>query len=123
MTAASGNGNDLDAVLGLAQAAIGRARAGAGPQFLELHTYRWREHCGPNFDDKLGYRSDAEVSAGLADCPILAHAHQLAAAQAGFLAIRTRQEADIRAEIEEAFDYALASPASGAEQAGEMVYA
>jgi pyruvate dehydrogenase E1 component alpha subunit len=88
-----------------------------------LHTYRWREHCGPNFDDKLGYRSDAEVSAGLADCPILAHAHQLATAQAGFLAIRTRQEADIRAEIEEAFDYALASPASGAEQAGEMVYA
>ena len=72
MSAVSGNGNDLDAVLGLARAAIGRARAGAGPQFLELHTYRWREHCGPNFDDNLGYRSDAEVSAGLADCPILA---------------------------------------------------
>jgi pyruvate dehydrogenase E1 component alpha subunit len=123
LRAASGNGNDLDAVLGLAQAAIGRARAGAGPQFLELHTYRWREHCGPNFDDNLGYRSDAEVSAGLADCPILAHARQLAAAQAGFLAIRARQEADICAEIEEAFGFALASPASGAEQAGEMVYA
>ena len=123
LTAASGNGNDLAAVLGLAQAAIGRARAGAGPQFLELHTYRWREHCGPNFDDHLGYRSDAEVSAGLADCPILAHAHQLTAAQPDFAAIRARQETDIRAEIEEAFDFALASPASGAEQAGELVYA
>ena len=123
LTAASGDGNDLDAVLGLAQAAIGRARAGAGPQFLELHTYRWREHCGPNFDDKLGYRSDAEVSAGLADCPVLAHARQLADAQPDFSAIRARQEADIHAEIEEAFQFALASPASGAEQAGEMVYA
>ena len=123
LTAASGDGNDLDAVLGLAQAAIGRARAGAGPQFLELHTYRWREHCGPNFDDNLGYRSDAEVSAGLADCPILAHARQLADAQPDFSAIRARQEADIHAEIEEAFQFALASPASGAEQAGEMVYA
>ena len=123
LTASSGNGNDLDAVLGLARAAIGRARAGAGPQFLELHTYRWREHCGPNFDDNLGYRSDAEVSAGLAECPILAHGHQLAAAQPGFSAIRARQEADICAEIEEAFSFALASPASGAEQAAEMVYA
>ena len=123
MSAVSGNGNDLDAVLGLAQAAIGRARAGAGPQFLELHTYRWREHCGPNFDDNLGYRSDAEVSAGLADCPILAHARQLADAQPDFQTIRARQEADIHAEIEEAFQFALASPASGAEQAGEMVYA
>ena len=123
LTASSGNGNDLDAVLGLARAAIGRARAGAGPQFLELHTYRWREHCGPNFDDNLGYRSDAEVSAGLAECPILAHGHQLAAAQPGFSAIRARQEADICAEIEEAFSFTLASPASGAEQAGEMVYA
>ena len=123
LTAASGDGNDLDAVLGLAQAAIGRARAGAGPQFLELHTYRWREHCGPNFDDNLGYRSDAEVSAGLADCPILAHARQLADAQPDFQTIRAHQEADIHAEIEDAFQFALASPASGAEQAGEMVYA
>ena len=54
---------------------------------------------------------------------ILAHAHQLTAAQPEFAAIRARQEADIRAEIEEAFDFALASPASGAEQAGELVYA
>jgi pyruvate dehydrogenase E1 component alpha subunit len=123
LTAVSGNGNDLDAVLGLAQAAIGRARAGAGPQFLELHTYRWREHCGPNFDDNLGYRSDAEVSAGLADCPILAHAQRLGVAHPDFPAILARQEADIRAEIEEAFGFALASRASGAEQAGEKVYA
>ena len=27
------------------------------PCFLELSTYRHYEHCGPNFDDDLGYRN------------------------------------------------------------------
>ena len=29
--------------------------------FLEYQTYRWFEHCGPNKDDHLKYRSKAEV--------------------------------------------------------------
>lgn len=123
LSAATGNGNDLDEVLALARTAVGRARAGAGPQFLELHTYRWREHCGPNFDDNLGYRSDAEVAAGLAACPLLAHGRKLTAARPDFPTFRAQQEADIQAEIRDAFQFALASPASGAERAGELVYA
>jgi pyruvate dehydrogenase E1 component alpha subunit len=35
-------------------------RDGDGPAFIELSTYRWREHCGPNFDNDLGYRSAEE---------------------------------------------------------------
>ena len=35
-----------------------RIRAGRGPQFVELETYRWREHCGPNYDNDLGYRTE-----------------------------------------------------------------
>jgi len=31
------------------------------PGFLEVGTYRYREHVGPNFDWDLGYRSEAEV--------------------------------------------------------------
>tara|TARA_B110000438_G_C15718749_1_gene608774 strand:- start:555 stop:1229 length:675 start_codon:yes stop_codon:yes gene_type:complete len=31
------------------------------PIFLEYQTYRWFEHCGPNKDDHLKYRSKAEV--------------------------------------------------------------
>lgn len=30
------------------------------PQFLEFKTYRWREHCGPNYDNTIGYRSENE---------------------------------------------------------------
>lgn len=31
-----------------------------GPFFLEVETYRWLEHCGPNEDDFLGYRAIEE---------------------------------------------------------------
>jgi pyruvate dehydrogenase E1 component alpha subunit len=37
------------------------ARNGEGPVFLELATYRVLEHCGPNDDDNLGYRPEAEL--------------------------------------------------------------
>ena len=29
-------------------------------QFLEFDTYRWREHCGPNYDNDIGYREESE---------------------------------------------------------------
>jgi TPP-dependent pyruvate/acetoin dehydrogenase alpha subunit len=37
------------------------ARAGKGPGFVEISTYRKLEHCGPNDDDNLGYRSVEEL--------------------------------------------------------------
>lgn len=33
---------------------------GEGPKFVELDTYRWREHCGPNYDNDIGYRTIEE---------------------------------------------------------------
>ena len=40
------------------------------PYFLEFSTYRWREHCGPNFDDDLGYRDDEEIKNWIENCPL-----------------------------------------------------
>src|SRR5262249_28160569 len=37
-----------------------RVRGGAGPPFLEVLPYRWREHVGPGFDYPLGFRSEDE---------------------------------------------------------------
>lgn len=31
-----------------------------GPAFMEVKTYRWLEHCGPNYDNDLGYRTEKE---------------------------------------------------------------
>lgn len=55
-----GDGNDPLAVHALTRDAVAHARAGDGPVFLELKTYRWREHCGPGFDNHIGYRTEAE---------------------------------------------------------------
>ncbi len=49
---------------------MGRIRAGGGPALLELHTYRWREHCGPNYDNSLGYRTEQEFLDWRKHCPL-----------------------------------------------------
>jgi pyruvate dehydrogenase E1 component alpha subunit len=46
----------------VAAEAIAPMRSGeSGPAFLECHTYRWREHVGPNEDYDAGYRSRDEL--------------------------------------------------------------
>ena len=54
------DGNDPQAVYEAALVAVGFIRNGQGPFFLELTTYRWREHCGPNYDNNIGYRTEEE---------------------------------------------------------------
>ncbi len=66
-----GDGNDVEAVLKLGAAAVDKARKGGGPTFLEFQTYRWREHCGPNYDNKLGYREEREFLEWKEKCPIM----------------------------------------------------
>jgi pyruvate dehydrogenase E1 component alpha subunit len=37
------------------------ARLGHGPVFIEVETYRFLEHCGPNSDNELNYRPNNEI--------------------------------------------------------------
>jgi TPP-dependent pyruvate/acetoin dehydrogenase alpha subunit len=55
------DGNDVVAVYEAAQAAAQRARSGGGPTLIEARTYRLLEHCGPNEDYDLGYRTIDEI--------------------------------------------------------------
>ena len=52
------------AVNAAAVAAVARARAGDGPTFILADTYRWREHCGPNYDNDIGYRTSPNSRSG-----------------------------------------------------------
>ena len=45
----------------MASAALADIRAGGGPRFLEFSTYRWREHCGPFYDNDIGYRTESGI--------------------------------------------------------------
>ena len=60
MMARQCDGNDPLAVCSLMRDAAVHARSGRGPVFLELKTYRWREHCGPGFDNHIGYRTERQ---------------------------------------------------------------
>ncbi len=62
------DGNDLAGLLSVLGAAVGRARAGEGPQLVEAHTYRVQAHT--NADDATRYRNDAEVAPWLERDPL-----------------------------------------------------
>ncbi len=117
------DGNDVAEVYRLAGEAVERARTGKGPSFLEFSTYRWREHCGPNFDNDIGYRTEAEYRAWRKLCPLERAERELRGA--GTLDERRRAalESSIRAEIDEAVRFAKESPFPPAEQMEEHVYA
>lgn len=101
------DGNDALAVFEAASNAVVGLRAASSPVFLECQTYRWREHCGPNVDDDLGYRPLVEVAEWKAACPVVRLAAMLDAVSESrdFMADAERE---ISEEIEAAFVAALA---------------
>jgi pyruvate dehydrogenase E1 component alpha subunit len=118
-----GDGNDLLAVLGLARWAIDQARRGQGPIFLEFKTYRWREHCGPNYDNDLGYRSEAEFFYWKKKCPVEHFERVLKERHIfGETEIQAIQEA-IAAEIDDAVEFGKRSPFPDASDLGTFTYA
>jgi len=108
--ATSGDGNDIDAVWRLAGAAIAGIRAGGGPAMLELATYRWLEHCGPNDDTGIGYRDAAELDAWRARCPVDRCRDGLLAEGSLTKADIAAMEQDIAAEMDAAVAFARNSP-------------
>ena len=119
---ASVDGNDVLAVQAVAAAAVEQARAEGSPSFIEMTTYRWREHCGPAFDNDIGYRTEAEFEAWLEFDPItkLRRSNDLAAADEAVFASMTTELAE---EIDAAFAFAKSSPFPPASDASIEVYA
>ncbi len=68
--AINGNGNDAIESYEKILKAVTSIRNGNGPVFLEFATYRWREHCGPDFDNHIGYRTEEEFEAWKMKDPI-----------------------------------------------------
>lgn len=117
------DGNDVEAVNAIALEATDCARAGEGPQFLEFDTYRWREHCGPNFDDELNYRTEHEISAGKAGDPVARSRAKLMQEENISAGELDQLSESIEAEIKQAFDFALSSPAPSVSDGVGKVYA
>ena len=64
------DGNDVKKIYFSSKKIISRIKSKNKPAFLYLNTYRWLEHCGPNNDDILNYRSKNEINFWKKNCPL-----------------------------------------------------
>jgi TPP-dependent pyruvate/acetoin dehydrogenase alpha subunit len=96
--------NDVLYLLQRARAVADKVRAGGGPHFLEVMTYRWREHVGPNPDFQLGYRTEAEAQPWVEDDQVARIGAMIPAVH------RARIEKEVAAEVADAFAFAEESP-------------
>jgi TPP-dependent pyruvate/acetoin dehydrogenase alpha subunit len=99
------DGNDVLKIYERVSAVAKSLRNGQpGPFFFECLTYRWKEHVGPNEDYHLGYRSKEEAEPWMVNDQVKRLAELTPATE------RQRIEAEVEAEIQEAFAFAEASP-------------
>ncbi len=112
-----GYGNDVEAVYDMAKQAIASIREGNGPVFLEFDTYRHREHCGPFFDNHIGYRTEEEFHSWEKKCPLKIFENKLSEQE-----LQTMRQS-ILLEIQEAFEFADQSPFPRFEMEAENPYA
>ena len=122
IAAGDGDGNDVEAVYRQTVDAVSSIRGGQGPKFLEFYTYRWREHCGPNYDNDIGYRSEAEFLRWKASDPIARYEKHLTQASRLTVAGIEAMQRDIEAEVNAAFEFADASPFPAKEEAFAHLY-
>ena len=117
------DGNDVVKVYQLAKQAVSKAMDGDGPTFLEFKTYRWREHCGPLYDNDIGYRTEAEFQHWKKRCPINRLKERLL--EDGVIGNQDVEKMGCRlkTEIEEAVIFAKESPFPEEKLLFEHVYA
>lgn len=80
-----------------------------GPQFVEIPTYRYLQHCGPDNDDHLGYRDQKEIEYWQSLDPLKDPPSD--------------DVEKIKSEIEDAFRATEAAAFPDEEEAGRYVYA
>lgn len=112
-----GDGNDVLTVYADCKRAIADIRAGGGPWLVEYSVYRWREHCGPNFDNDLGYRTSEEYDYWRRREPIGLLRAKLIRSVADLDSREADIRGELRREIDAAFNFAESSPFPAAEDA------
>ena len=123
LPAAHVDGNNALEVADATSQAVRSIRSGHGPCFLEFSTYRWREHCGPRFDNQLGYRTPEEFANWQARDPIPRLEKLLI--EDGTLDSGSAADIDrvVMREVPDAFEFAAASAFPDAAEAYTDLYA
>ena len=92
-----------------------------GPIFIEIETWRYREHCGPNFDDHLGYRDEKSIKNFKENDPLELFYERLSQTEKNIEFMQHR-EREISLEIADAFEFSESSEHLTFSQLGELEY-
>jgi len=101
------DGNDAEAMYSAFAEAVARARAGEGPTLLECMTFRFYGH---NFGDDDSYIPPAQKAAAIEADPVSRLRARLIADRIATEEELAAMETDIEAQIDDALEFALASP-------------
>ncbi len=99
-------GTDSIEVYKAVEKVIKKIRSKGKPQFIEISTYRWLEHCGPNDDNDIGYRDTKEFEMWKNNDPILNLERYLKSNEVLTDVLINSMKKEIEKEINEAFIFA-----------------
>jgi pyruvate dehydrogenase E1 component alpha subunit len=122
LTAITGDGNNVLEAFEIIHKAVEALKKGESPYFLEFYTYRMLEHCGPNYDNDLGYRDIEEVEKWKEKDPIK-HLEKTMHGDEKFFEQIQVIHTEISQEIEEAFNLVKQDPFPDPQEAYHGVYA
>lgn len=116
------DGNNVEEVYSSMRQAVQEVRAGGDPRLLEYMTYRWYEHVGPNQDHSELYRDALRLKIALTQDPLALAKQRLAESYGTNESTFAEWESAVRAEIEEAVDFAEKSPFPNSDQLLKDLY-
>jgi pyruvate dehydrogenase E1 component alpha subunit len=117
------DGNNVEKIIELTSKELLKVRSGLGPRFIEYSTYRWREHCGPNFDNDIGYRTEKEFQKWKKNDPIELFEHKLLKNKEITKKEIKKIEDELLKKTNLAFNYAKKSPFPNQSEAFKNLYA
>jgi len=113
------DGNDVVAVASAFQDAVARARSGQGPSIVEATCYRFRGHFEGDSDL---YRTEQEKEAHRAQDPLLITRRRLVTSGLSTDEVLSKQDAEIRAAVQDLLASVRADPLPDASTARDHVF-
>ena len=117
------DGNDVPTVYEAVQSAMDSIRSAVGPVFLEFNTYRWLEHCGPGYDNDIGYRTDEEFQKWKRKDPLEVLEKRIKVLSSGCEDFKETERKKFQSEVSEAISCAKEAPFPAEQTLSEGVYA
>ena len=116
------DGTDVLAVYEVAEQAVSRARNGEGPTLIECKTYRWRAHSEAR-GNPADPRPQEEIELGPQNDPIAGFAERLIEQHAATADALQQIDEEVAVAVDEAIEFAKASPLPRPEDALTDVFA